>query len=167
MSRIKRFQIDSDDQIARAILRPGTESERALMARAQLVGIFYRRAYAESASKRGESPFAQKDQLSVTDPAAFHVRNLGNRIEIAVEAPAAEFVESGNEPGPNGLLKIEVKPSKVRSKRGKRGGTILTLDSGSQVRRQNGKLFIFSRKAKGFQGYHLLERAVKQAFGIR
>lgn len=168
MARIKRFQIDTDHQIARALLRPGTESERQIMARARLVGIFYRREYAKSAGSRANSPFEQKDQLSITDPGAFHVNNLGDHIEISVESPAAEYAEIGNTAVNGKEMFLQVKPSKVRKKKGSRGGSSFTLDSGAIVRRSSlGKFYIRTEARKSFHGYHLLEKAVRLAFGIR
>lgn len=171
MAELRKFRIETDRGIARALLNTGTRSRRELNARAQLVGIHYRREYAKSAPSRGASPFEQKEisdkSRSVTDPKAFSVKIDQSRGEIiiSITAPAAGFVEVGNAPGPSGKkMAIRVKPSKVRHSRGKRGGKKLTLDSGTKVRFYQGKYYIFAQKVRPAKGRFLLEKAVRTAF---
>lgn len=142
------------------------------MARANLAGIQYRalgnRIIAQKGYNSPNSPFEKKEHLSILDKRAFKTRVVGDHLEITVTAPAAEFAEEGNQPGPQGKkMAIRVKSSAVKKKKGKRGGTRLTLKSGTKVRQFQGKFYIFTPRAKGFSGYHLLEKAVRTAFRKR
>lgn len=166
---LRKFRIDSDRAIARAILKPGTETRKELQARANLAGIHYRalgnRILSQKGYKSPDSPFEGKDHLSVTDKRAFKVRIENDHLEIIVDAPAAEYVETGNEPGPSGdNMAIRIKPSKVRRKRGKRGKPKFVLSNGTRVRQYKGRFYLFTRRAKPTKGYHLLEKAVRSAF---
>lgn len=169
MARLNRFKIDTDDQIARALLKPGTGTRRQLVARANLAGIQYRRLGERIIAQKGynspQSPFEKKDQLSILDKAAFKVEVRGGTIDISVNAPAAEFVEVGNEPGAQGeFMRIQVKKTKVKKRKNRRGKTSYTLSSGTRVRRINGKYYITTNKIKSAKGYGLLRKAVRTAF---
>lgn len=169
MASIRRFRIETDRQIARALLSPASLTRRQLMARANLVGIHYRALGSRIIGQKGynspSSPFEKKDQLSVLDKAAFKVEVVDDHLEISVNAPAAQYVEEGNAPGPSGeRMAIRVKDSKVRRKRGKRGKTRFTLSSGTNVRQYRGKFYIFAKRARPAKGYRLLEKAVRSAF---
>lgn len=169
---IRRFRIDNDKQIARAILKSGSESRREMIARANLVGVQYRalgnRIISQKGYKSPSSPFEDKDHLSVLDKTAFKVRVIDDHIEISVEAPAAQFVETGNEPGPSDEnMAIRIKSSKVKRSKGKRGKTRYTLSNGTKIRKFQGKYYLFTQKAKPFRGYRLLEKSVRTAFRRR
>lgn len=169
MAKITKFRIDSDKQVARALLRQGTQTRAQLMGRAGKVRQEYNKMFRiesarqESGYKNPSSPFDQKQQQSILDRSAFSVKVVGDHIEIAITSPAAVYVEEGNEPGPpNDLMAIRIKPKAV-----KRKGRKLTLKSGAKVSKYKGKYYIFTTKVKPFKGYHLLQKAVNTAFRIR
>lgn len=165
MARANNIRIETDGQIARALLRPGTGTRRQLQARANLSRAFYLREYTKSAPSRAASIFEQKDQLSITDKAAFKTEIQGGEIIISVNAPGAEFAEVGNEPGPSDeKMRIRIKSSKVRKTKGKRGGTKFVLSDGTKVSRHQGKYYLFTNRVKPFTGYHLLRKSVETAF---
>lgn len=168
MGKLKRFHIETDKQIARALLKPGTETRRQMQARANLAGINYRRLGERIVSQKGygspSNPFLAKDHLSVLDKRAHRSRVVGGELIIEVVAPAAGFVEDGTQGVEGQGLKIRVKSSAVRKKRGKRGGTRYVLSKGATVKKQGGKYYLFTRKVKPAKGYHLLEKAVRSAF---
>lgn len=165
---LKRFQVDSDRKIARALLKPGTESRKQMLARANLVGIHYRRLGERIIDQKGygspEHPFEKKEQRSVLDKASHSARVVGDELVIEVDAPAAAYVEQGNEGVQGEKMVIRVKPSSVRKKRGKRGKASYTLSGGAQVKKEGGKFFLFTQKVKPAKGYRLLEKAVRSAF---
>lgn len=158
------MHVDSDEQIAKALLRPGSESRRALLAKGQLVGIKYRQMYAENAAERAQSPFEQKDQLSVTDPAAFKVKAHRDHLEISVNAPAAAFVEEGTTGAQTEkYMKLQLKDGtvikkKAKRKRGRKGGPK------SFIVKEDSKLYLLTKRVKPVKGRYLLERAVKAIF---
>jgi len=169
---VRRFRIETDKQIARAILKSGSETRRELVARSNLVGIQYRalgnRIINQKGYKSPNSPFEEKDHLSVLDKTAFKVEVVGDHIEISVIAPAAGYVEKGNEPGPSGKnMAIRVKSSAVKRRKGKRGKTRYSLASGAKIRKYQGKYYLFTKRAKPFKGYRLLEKSVRTAFRRR
>lgn len=180
---IIRFQVDTDKQIARAILKQGSLSRKELVSRANLAGIQYRalgnRIIAQKGYKSPGSPFEGKEHVdagqegegldrSVLDKKSFNVRVVGDHLEIRVDAPAAEFVETGNAPGVSDKkMAIRVKPASVRKGKGKRGKPRYTLSSGTRIRKFEGKYYLFARRAKPANGYHLLEKAVRTAFRSR
>lgn len=169
MARLNKFKIDTDDQIARALLKPGTSTRRQLVARGNLAGIQYRRLGERIIATKGydspQSPFAKKKQDSILDKENFHVDVEGGKLIISVTAPAAEFVEVGNEPGAQGeFMRIQVKKTKVKKRKNRQGKTSYTLSSGTRIRRINGKYYITTNKVKPAKGYGLLRKAIRTAF---
>jgi len=168
MGNVDRIRIETDRGVARAILRHGTETNRALLARANLVGIHYRRLGRQEFDK--DSPFEGSGGRSVLDPGAFRATVRGDEIVLEIRAQAAPFVEEGNEPGPirpkGEALAIPVKSSRVRRSRGKRGKTRFSLPDGARVVRRGGRYFLMTRSVRAVPGKHLLRRAVNIAFRI-
>lgn len=168
MARLKRIEIDHDKKIARALLKPGTESRRQLLARANLAGIHYRRLGERIVAQKGYNspshPFEQKKQDSVLDKKAHSAKVVNGELIIEVQGEAAPFVEEGNAGVQGEKMIIRVKPSSVRKKRSKRGKTSYTLSGGARVKKEGGKFFLFTQKVKPAKGYRLLEKAVRSAF---
>jgi hypothetical protein len=170
--REPKIRIETDDRIARALLKPGTGTQRELQARANLVRAFYLQEYLKSAPKRASSVFEQKEQTSITDKInrttgekVFQTQVRGGEIIITINAPAAEYAESGNPPGPSDKkMRIRVKSSRIKRTRGKRGKIRYTLSGGTKVSKYKGKYYIFANKVKPFYGYDLLRRATRAAF---
>lgn len=170
MGRAKNIRIETDRQIARALVKPGTTTRRQLQARANLAGIQYRRLGERIIATKGynspTSPFEQKTHLSILDKEAFKAKFDTSRglLIIEVKAPAAEFAEIGNT-GPEGdIMRIRVKSSKVRKGKSKRGKPTYTLSSGTRVKRVGNKFYLFTDKVKPAKGYGLLRKAVRTAF---
>lgn len=169
MAGISKFRIDSDKQIARALLRHGTQTRAQLLGRAGKARQEYNRAFREESArqesgyKNASSPFDQKQQQSILDKRSFSAKVVGDHIEISITSPAAVFAEEGNKPGPKAdLMAIRIKPRAV-----KRKGRRMTIASGAKVSKYKGHYYIFTNKVKPFTGYHLLRRAVNTAFRIR
>lgn len=146
-----------------------------MMARANLAGEHYRQLARRSIAARGyESPahaFEGKDQRSVTDKTSWkRPRIEGDRLVLEVDAPAAEFVERGNEghTKEDGKMVIRVKPSAVRKSRGKRSGKpVYRLSGGARVKREGSKFFLFTKRVRPARARRLLEKAVRSAFSSR
>lgn len=157
-----RINLKNNRLSAEVLLRPGSDTRRALLARANLAGVHYRRLAREELHD-ASSPFADKDQLSVADPAAFHasVSPDGSEIIISVDAPAAARVEEGNQrAGRNFIhprrrgkrLALELKP-----------GREAEFD-GAFIAKVGGKRFLMLRRVRTVPGHHLLRRAIQIAF---
>lgn len=173
MAKFKSFRIQTDEQIARALLKPGTSTRREMMARANLAGEHYRQLARKSVASRGydspSHPFEQKDQLSITDKAAWKKPRVeGGKLILEVRAPAAEFAETGNEGvEADKKMVLRVKSSAVRKSRGKRGGKVYKLSGGARVKKEGSKYLLFTKKVAPARARRFLEKAVRSAFSSR
>ena len=169
MARYKLF-VETDRQIARAILRQGSASRRELVGRANIALVLYRRKEAIGGRyeyEKRNSPFLPKDQRSTSDTKSGRVNVRGDHLEIEINAPAAGYVESGNQTADiktQDPMFIRVRSRSVWRKKGKRGGTKLSLTGGAPVQKIGSRYYVVTKKVTGFSGYRLLSKSVRLAF---
>lgn len=169
MAKIDNFSIDTDTQIARAILKSGTESERKLRALGNLVGIEYRRQGNRIINEsKANSIFDEKEQRSVLDPSSFHVDINGSTGELvlSIEAPAAQYVESGNDGAEgNEFMKIKLKSGfQPRKRKRKKSPRSVRITPDTFIKKESGRFYMYTRSVRPAKGYNLLENAVRKIF---
>lgn len=149
MSRVNIDRSKLDDQI-----------RRALMPRARQALLIYR----AQRLKRDDPayPFYRnKSQRSIRDPASSSITPIPGGIRITIAAKGAPFIEFGNDDGGDReyihgrpLLVIPLKRGRKRSG----AGSIAVV---------NGRPTLVIERVRTYSGRHLLQRSVRQAFGIR
>ena len=148
-----RVEID-EAEVIRRTRRIGTARGRAALS-------LYRRA----PLKRDASgyPFGQHEgERSIRSTRSHSIRPIPRGVRIEVKARGAPFIEEGNQDSgefitakDGGVLAVPAKSKRSKLRSGK--GRIVMI---------GGRPYFMLQRVRTYKGTHLLERSVRQAFGL-